>query len=91
LPISHFQNISQARAWVTELVAWYNTEHRHSSIRFVTPAQRHKQLDQALLDKRHALYQSARAQHPNRWSQNTRNWQPIRVVHLNPDNNTSPF
>jgi transposase InsO family protein len=91
LPVSHFESIGHARAWVTELVAWYNTEHRHSSIRFVTPAQRHKQLDHALLDKRHALYQSARATRPNRWSQNTRNWQHISVVHLNPDNNTSPF
>jgi hypothetical protein len=31
------------------LVEWYNNVHRHSAIRFVTPAQRHEGLDETLL------------------------------------------
>src|SRR3546814_3051407 len=40
-PRKRFADIDQARAWVQGFVAWYNTEHRHSGIQFVTPAQRH--------------------------------------------------
>lgn len=80
-----FANVIEARQWVTELVEWYNHEHRHSAIRFVTPAQRHEGLDQNLLDNRKAVYEAARARHPQRWSGSTRNWQKIQAVHLNPD------
>src|SRR5271166_4108398 len=30
-----------ARRWVERFVGWYNGEHRHSAIRFVTPDERH--------------------------------------------------
>jgi signal transduction histidine kinase len=66
-------------------VHWYNEEHRHSAIGFVTPAQRHARLDAALLAKRVELYEAARARHPERWSGATRNWQPVTIVHLNPE------
>ncbi|GJB05300.1 hypothetical protein KAM360_42430 [Aeromonas caviae] len=45
-------------------MAWYNDEHRHSRIRFVTPSERHRGDDKALLEKRHAVYQAAKVQHP---------------------------
>lgn len=50
-------------------------EHMHSAIRFVTPAQRHANLDGALLDQRKAVYEAARIRHPQRWLGPTRNWQ----------------
>ena len=64
---------------------WYNHEHRHSAIRFVTPGERHAGVDTALLSKRVEVYEAAKARHPERWSGATRNWQPIKVVYLNPD------
>jgi putative transposase len=70
---------------VRDFIRWYNHEHRHSRIRFVTPAQRHRGEDQEVLAKRDALYQQARNQHPHRWSGTTRNWQPIGAVTLNPE------
>ena len=85
LPLKPFADLLQARRWVTELVHWYNDEHRHSAIRFVTPAQRHAQTDKAMLHARAAVYEKARHQHPTRWSGNTRNWSFINQVHLNPD------
>ena len=39
-PHKPFDTIEAARAWVTAFVAWYNAEHRHSGVRFVTPDER---------------------------------------------------
>ena len=64
---------------------WYNHEHRHSGIRYVTPQQRHSGQDQAILDARHALYLKARERNPARWSGATRNWSLIGPVTLNPE------
>lgn len=84
LPVKPFNGLLQARRWVTELVHWYNHEHRHSAIRFITPAQRHLKLDEAILAERAKVYAAARNANPNRWSGETRNWSPITEVHLNP-------
>jgi putative transposase len=85
LPLKPFEDLLQARRWVTELVHWYNDEHRHSAIKFVTPAQRHAGADCALLDARIKVYDQARKSNPLRWSKQTRNWQFIDAVHLNPE------
>ena len=84
-PRRAFENLLAARQWVGEFVQWYNEEHRHSAINFVTPAERHAGLDTALLEKRTIVYEAAKKRCPERWSGTTRNWQPILVVHLNPD------
>ena len=44
-------------------------------------------LDTAILKQRKAVYEQARAKNPMRWSRNTRNWQMIEEVHLNPTKN----
>ena len=64
---------------------WYNEEHHHSAIQFVTPAERHAGLDVELLIRRKELFEAAKARNPNRWSGATRNWDRTNVVHLNPD------
>lgn len=84
-PRQAFESLLAARRWVGVFVQWYNHEHRHSAIRFVTPAERHTGLDTMLLQKRITVYEAAKSRHPERWSGATRNWQPVRVVHLNPD------
>ena len=81
-----FEDIEQASVWVDKFVQWYNHEHFHSGIKFVTPAQRHAGKDKAMLEKRAKVYELAKAAHPERWSRNTRNWDHINVVSLNPDN-----
>lgn len=40
-PQRAFAPRQDAHAWVARFVSWYNTEHRHSAIRFVTPDDRH--------------------------------------------------
>ena len=84
-PLKPFADVIEARQWITGLVEWYNHEHRHSAIGFVTPVQRHEGLDEQLLSNRKAVYEAAYAKNPDRWSGNTRNWQRIEKVHLNPD------
>ena len=84
-PGQPFSSITEARRWVTGFVDWYNFEHRHSGIQFVTPGQRHAGLDTAILAHRKVVYEAAKARHPERWSRETRNWNPVQVVYLNPD------
>ncbi len=84
-PANGLESLMAARKWVHGFVRWYNHEHRHSGIRFVTPAQRHQGDDTAILDRRHEQYQRARQQRPERWSGQTRNWSPVTSVTLNPE------
>ena len=83
-PSLPFADIASGRRWVTRFVAWYNGEHRHSAIRYVTPDERHCGRENSILARRHQLYQRARAANPERWTRNTRNWAPIELVVLNP-------
>jgi transposase InsO family protein len=87
-PPKGFADLNAARQWTVRFVQWYNHEHRHSGIRYVTPAQRHAGQDRLLLNARHAVYQSARERNPRRWSRQTRNWTPVTAVTLNPERNT---
>ena len=84
-PKRSFESLMAARQWVGTFVRWYNEEHRHSAINFVTPAQRHSGMDGELLRKREAVYEAAKAKHPERWSGATRSWEPVTTVHLNPE------
>ena len=84
-PSEGFKSLDDARGWVKEFVNWYNNEHRHSRIKFVTPNQRHAGHDVEVLAKRKALYQRKRNQRPERWSGAERNWEPEGAVELNPE------
>jgi hypothetical protein len=88
-PRSGFASREDAQHWVARFVAWYNHEHRHSAIRFVTPSARHAGEDRALLARRTQLYTDARAANPARWSRHIRNWAPVCEVCLNPERDTS--
>lgn len=80
-----FDTLEEVRTWATQFVRWYNTEHQHSGIRYVTPEARHAGTDRDILTRRHAIYQAAREAKPERWSKQTRNWNPIETVTLNPE------
>ena len=63
-PSGAFESIDTARDWVVAFVRWYNTEHLHSSIRFVTPEHRHSGRELQILELRQNVYEQARARHP---------------------------
>ncbi|HDL7377445.1 TPA: hypothetical protein ACVPL5_001301 [Yersinia enterocolitica] len=64
---------------------WYKEEHRHSGIGYVTPLERHKGEDKALLAHLDEMYHAARAVNLKRWSRQTRNWQRKDSVKFNPE------
>ncbi len=84
-PSQGFESMEAARKWVRQFVGWYNEEHRHSRIRFVTPAQRHRGEDREILAERDRVYARAKEGNPARWSGQTRNWEPMGPVALNPE------
>ena len=77
-----------AQGWVKSFSSWYNGEHLHSAIGFVTPNARHAGHDRVASVNRAMLYANANAQNPERWSGKTRNWHPVGPVWLNPENET---
>jgi transposase-like protein len=83
-PGNPFNNLDEARTWVVGFQHWYNEVHRHSALELVTPSQRHRGEDIVILEKRHRLYEAAKARLPGRWSGKTRNWIPVELVYLNP-------
>lgn len=85
-----FDSLEQARAWVAAFVAWYNGEHRHSALRFVTPDDRHFGREAAILAARERVYEQARRRHPERWSGDARNWTPVGAVRLGPRKPNEP-
>jgi transposase InsO family protein len=84
-PVRGFESVEAARAWVARFVDWYNFEHLHSGIGYVTPADRHDGTDVALLRARRTLYKRERARRPERWSGAPRAWNRPTVVTLNPE------
>lgn len=84
-PVSGFANLTEARQWVLAFVRWYNHEHRHSGLNFLTPNQRHNGKAETILEQRKQLYEKAKFAHPERWSRQTRDWTLDNEVWLNPE------
>ena len=82
-PAGGFVTIDAARDWIARFVQWYHHAHRHRSLRYITPAQRHAGLDGRIFAKRHQLYRQAKATHTERWTGPTRCWEAIGNVWLN--------
>jgi transposase InsO family protein len=83
-PTGVFESIESAQKWVDRFVHWYNKEHKHSGIRFVTPTERHEGREAEILANRRRVYRKAKKKNPERWSGSTRDWTPIQIVRLNP-------
>lgn len=79
-----FSGIEEATIWMKGFVYWYNREHLHSGISFVTPHDRHYGKDDLILRKRRATYQKAYEKHPNRWSREPKSWDRKEFVYINP-------
>jgi putative transposase len=62
-----FESIEHARAHLRAFFPWYNEQHRHSGIGFMSPAAVHFGHAQALQQQRAAVLQSAYAAHPQRF------------------------
>lgn len=84
-PSKGFFDLTKARTWVLEFVHWYNQDHKHSGLRFLTPNQRHNGLTDQIMEKRRKVYEEAKNRHPERWSKEIRDWSVDDKVWLNPE------
>lgn len=83
-PKKPFGSLAEAREWVTKFVHWYNCEHLHSGIKFVTPESRHQGRDFLILEQRKRVYEQAKQKNSMRWSGSSRDWEMELTVRLNP-------
>ncbi len=83
-PAKPFDTLAEARDWVLHFQHWYNEQHRHSALQFVTPGQRHRGEAEAIIAQRQAVYEAAKRRHSQRWSGQTRDWTLPEIVWLNP-------
>jgi len=81
-PEGKFATIEAAQKWVDSFINWYNNEHLHSEISFVTPEMRYTGSDETILHNRKIVYENAFLSNPMRWKNKTRNWNKILEVSL---------
>lgn len=84
-PYNGFATLDDARAWVLKFTHWYNHEHKHSGLKFMTPHERHSGQTDQVMSNRKAVYDAAKAINPKRWTQGTRDWNLPEKVWLNPE------
>ena len=76
-----FATLQETREWVSLFVQWYNYEHHHSGLKFLTPDQRRSGKSQEILEKRHQVYEAAKEKYPERWNgRATRDWSLPDIV-----------
>ena len=64
-----FTSIEHARSWFADFIHWYNNEHLHSGLGYVTPMQRRTGEAEAIYATRAKTFQEAREKNPLRWRQ----------------------
>jgi transposase InsO family protein len=64
-----FISTAHARTWYADFIHWYNYEHLHSGLGYVTPMQRRTGEAEAIYATREATLREARAKNPLRWRQ----------------------
>jgi putative transposase len=85
-PSKPFDSVDDAREWTLQFVHWYNHQHKHSGLKFVTPAQRHDGQAAAILQRREQVYTAAK--HVQRlcvvaWSGwKPRLWKSLDIMYL---------
>ena len=70
-----FDGIEHTRAHLREFFTWYNDEHRHSGIGFMTPAAVHFGQAAAMQRQRATVLAAAYRSHPQRFKENARHHQ----------------
>jgi putative transposase len=80
-----FGSIEDARAHCQTFFGWYNHEHYHSRVGFMTPANVHNNLAEHILHERNKTLTAAFANHPNRFKHHAPKQPPLpTAVWINP-------
>jgi putative transposase len=84
-----FKGLEHARSWMADFINWYNNNHRHSGINYVTPAQMRSGMHHEIFTARNEVIQAAYEKHPERWSKKPKQWgHESHTVYLNPSAET---
>ena len=87
---ARFGCLADARAFCQEFFAWYNTQHRHSGIGYMTPHSVHYGTAQAIHATRQATLDDAFLAHPERFKGNRPQQHPLPTeVWINPPSKES--
>lgn len=93
----YFRSLAAARAYCASFFQWYNTEHLHSGLDYVTPVQVHTGAHRAVFARRSAQLEEHRRAHPQRYGGEARVYGTPetvrlkhRVQHGNPANPATP-
>ncbi len=62
-----FTSLEHARTWYADFIQWYNTEHLHSGLGYVTPQQKRTGEAEAIYSKRDQTINAALKKNPLRW------------------------
>jgi len=89
-PPSAFSSLEVACAWVARFSSWYNRDHLHGSLCFVSPDDRYFGRDGPVLARRRAVYEQAWRRVPIRWPQDPRRWRPPEPIQMKIRPPTSP-
>ena len=79
-----FEQIGNSRTWMTDFGHYYNTEHIHSAIGYVTPHQRRHGEDHAIFTARNEALKDAFELRPERWVRGPKHFVHESEVILNP-------
>jgi len=84
-----FAALEEALAWGRSFFPWYNHEHRHGGIAFLTPADVYYGRAQQVLECRHARLLAAYAEHPERFPNGPPRRQELApATYINPPQHT---
>jgi putative transposase len=87
-----FPSIEAARVFMADtFVPWYNNEHRHSGLAFLTPADVHFSRAQDVLDRRNERMQQAFMQHPRRFVRGPAQHALAPAVYINRPTDDKPL
>ena len=84
----YFTDLEHARTWIADFVNWYNNEHRHSGIGYITPNQRHSGIGKKIMQKRNETIMNAYSKNPERWSKKPYHYEEQNTIYLNPSRET---
>ena len=85
-----FYSLKESREWFSNFIHWYNYEHKHSALQYVTPMEKRKGKHIGIFENRNSVLEKAKLNHPERWgSRNTKRYEVRKVEVLNPDERKS--
>ena len=85
-----FHSLKESCEWFSNFIHWYNYEHKHSALQYVTPMEKRKGKHIGIFENRNSVLEKAKLNHPERWgSRNTKRYEVRKVEVLNPDERKS--